>query len=434
MESILTKIAGKTATVGIIGLGYTGLSLAHDFGTEGFKIIGYDIDASKIKTLKKKESYLPFLPLGHLFYLLDEERFIPTSDPADLVKADVKIISVPTPLNAQRLPDISFLKKAVRTAGTFLDEGQLIIIQSTSFPGTTEEEALPLIETISNKKVGKDFFLAYVPEREDAGNPNAVLSQIPRICGGITPTCTKLARRLYEHITVKVHPCSSTRVAEAAKAFENAYRLINIAFVNEMKVSFDKMGINIWEVIEASSTKPFGFTPFYPGPGIGGECIPVDPIYLAWRAKQYAAPASMIENAIEINVKTSNYVVTQVTDALNQQAKSLNGAKILILGVAFKKDVGDIREAPALRIIPALQGKGAEVFYNDPYVPALKNLHLSSIPLEESNLSSYDCVVVISDHSRYDWEWICQQAHLIVDTRNATKKVPADFKKGKVYL
>lgn len=434
MDNLLTKITEKTATIGIIGLGHTGLSLAHDFGTEGFKIIGYDLDTTKIETLKKKESYLPFLPLGHLFYLLEEKRFIPTSEPADLIDADVKIISVPTPLNAQRLPDISFLKKAIRTAGSFLKEGQLIVIQSTSFPGTTEEEALPLIEKISQKKIGKDFFLAYVPEREDAGNPNAVLSQITRICGGITPTCTKLTKRLYEHITVGVYSCSSTRVAEAAKAYENAYRLINIAFVNEMKVAFDKMGINIWEVIEASSTKPFGFTAFYPGPGIGGECIPVDPIYLAWRAKQYAAPASMIENAVEINVKTSNYVVLRIADALNQQAKSLNGAKILVLGVAFKKDVGDIREAPALRVIPALQNKGAEVFYNDPYVPKLTALNLSSIPLEEKDLSSYDCIVVISDHSRYDWEWICEQAHLIVDTRNATKKVPAALKEGKVYL
>ncbi|MCC5831504.1 MAG: nucleotide sugar dehydrogenase [Chlamydiales bacterium] len=434
MENLLNKIAEKSATIGIIGLGYTGLSLAHDFGSEGFKIIGFDIDASKIETLKNKKSYLPFLPLGHLFHLLEEKHFIPTSNPADLLKADVKIISVPTPLNTERLPDISFLLKAVETAGSYLDEGQLIVIQSTSFPGTTEEEALPLLEKVSGKKVGRDFFLAYVPEREDAGNPNAVLSQIPRICGGITSACRKLVRRLYEQITVRVHACSSTRVAEAAKAFENAYRLINIAFVDEMKVAFDKMGINIWEVIEASSTKPFGYTPFYPGPGIGGECIPVDPVYLAWRAKQYAAPSSMIESAIEVNVKTSDYVVFRVGDALNQQAKSLKEAKILILGVAFKKDVGDIRESPALRIIPALQEKGAQVFYNDPYVPELKKFNLRSTPLEEGDLSSYDCLLVISDHSRYDWEWICEQARLIVDTRNATKKVPADLKKGKVLL
>jgi len=426
VKSLLHKISEKTATIGIIGLGHTGLSLAHDFGTEGFSIIGYDIDTSKIDALKRKESYLPFLPLGYLFYLLEEQRFVPTSEPADLLQADIKIISVPTPLNAQRLPDISFLKKAIRIAGSFLQEGQLIIIQSTSFPGTTEEEALPLIEKVSSKKVGKDFYLAYVPEREDAGNPKAVLSQIPRICGGITPMCTKLARRLYEHITVSVHACSSTRVAEAAKAFENTYRLINIAFVDEMKVAFDRMGINIWEVIEASSTKPFGYTPFFPGPGIGGECIPVDPIYLAWRAKQYDAPTSMIENAVEINVKTANYVVSRIADALNRSEKSLKGAKILVLGVAFKKDVGDIREAPALRIIPALQTKGALVSYNDPYVPQLDQL--TSTPLDEELLGQYDCVVVITDHSRYDWEWICENSQLIVDTRNATHKVSPTLK------
>lgn len=431
MESLIKKIDEKNATIAIIGLGYTGLSLAHDFGSKGFQVIGYDIDTSKIEKLKNKENYLSFLPLENLFHLIEEKKIIPTSKPEELKKADVKIISVPTPLNAKRQPDITFLKKAIQTVASYLEKEQLIVIQSTTFPGTTEELALSLIESLTHLKVGKDFSLAYVPERENAGNSKMILSQIPRICGGITPICTKLAMHLYEHITIKVYPCSSAKIAEAAKAFENTYRLINIAFVNEMKIAFDLMGINIWEVIEASSTKPFGFMPFYPGPGIGGECIPVDPVYLIWQAKKYDATTSMIEKALEINVKTSHYIVQKIEKTLDSVKKKIKKAKIFILGVAFKKDVGDIRESPALKIIPLLQQKGAIVNYNDPYVPDF--LNLSSIPLEEERLKEQDCLVIISDHSLYDWEWICEKSQLIIDTRNATHKLSPTLR-NKVIL
>jgi UDP-N-acetyl-D-glucosamine dehydrogenase len=451
MEALLHKIVEKEVTIGVIGLGHTGLSLAHDFCIEGFKIIGFDIDSSKIEMLHRRESYLPFLPLGHLFYLLDEKRFLPTSDPQELAEADVIIICVPTPLNEQRLPDITYIQKACVTAASAMkrkrqlvaahrDEGfkrrssdhkshQLIVIQSTSYPGTTEEEALPLLEKETGQRVGVDFFLAHVPEREDAGNPMAVLNQIPRICGGVTTKCALLAKTLYEHITVKVYLCPSVKVAEATKTYENTFRFINIAFVDEMKIAFDKMGINIWEVIDAASTKPFGFTPFYPGPGIGGECIPVDPIYLAWKAKQFSAPTTMIENASAINLQTSEYVIQKISEALALNKKTLRGGNILILGVAFKKDLSDTRESPALRILRSLKERGANVSYHDYFVPKLEEDHLTSIQLCEKTLSSSDCVAILTDHSRYDWVWISQHSPVIVDTRNATKHVDQRLKK-----
>jgi UDP-N-acetyl-D-glucosamine dehydrogenase len=448
MENLLHKIIEKEATIGIIGLGHTGLSLAHDFGTEGFKIIGFDIDDTKIETLHKRQSYLPFLPLGHLFLLLDEKRFIPSSDPEALTGADIIIISVPTPLNAERQPDISFIVKAAHTAAAAIkkrvpayaakngknfeendNSEKLVILQSTTYPGTTEEEVLPILENESGLKIGVDLFLAHVPEREDAGNPMAVLTQIPRICGGITRKCLILAKTLYEHITIKVHPCSSARVAEATKAYENTFRLINIAFVDEMKIAFDKMGIDIWDVIEAASTKPFGFTAFYPGPGIGGECIPVDPLYLAWRAKKFNAATSLIETASQINIKASEYVVERISEALSKKHKQLKDSRILILGVAFKKDVGDIRESPALRIIHYLKEKGADVSYHDYFVPKLPQLNLSSISLSEQALSSFDATIIAADHSRYDWTWICQNSQLILDTRNATRRLDATVQK-----
>lgn len=423
MEKLLHKIVEKEAVIGLIGLGYTGLSLAHEFGREGFKVIGFDIDSSKIALLQQKKTYLPFLPHDYLFELIDDKRFIPTSASNDLTGADIKIIAVPTPLNADRQPDLFFVKSATKTAAKALNKEQLVVLQSTTFPGTTEEEVLPLIEAGSGLKVGSDVYLAYVPEREDAGNPQSVLSQIPRLCGGITRKCLFLAKTLYEYITVKVYPCSSPKIAEAAKAYENTFRLINIAFVDEMKIAFDAMGIDIWEVIDASSTKPFGFCPFYPGPGIGGECIPVDPIYLAYRAKQFHARTVMIETASEINLRTSEYFVQKVAEALTAKQISLKGANILLLGVAFKKDVSDIRESPALRILDSLQKKGAQVAYHDPLVPKLMAFHLNSIQLEKEALDRYDCVVITTDHSSYDWKWVCGKSRLIVDTRGATRKL-----------
>lgn len=429
MEHLLHKVIEKEATIGLIGLGYTGLSLAHDFGNAGFKVIGFDIDGSKIEKLQKKESYLPYLPLGGLIYLLEEKKFVPTKHEDNLAEADVLIIAVPTPLNKERQPDTTSIQRACLMVAGFLKKNRLIILQSTSYPGTTEEVALPLLESGSGLKVGKDFFLAHVPEREDAGNPLAILSKIPRICGGVTRKCMVLAKSLYESITVKVHPCSSVKVAEATKTYENTFRLINIAFVDEMKMVFDKMGINIWEVIEAASTKPFGFTPFYPGPGIGGECIPVDPLYLSWKAKQYNAQTRMIELAARLNDETSEYVVKKIEEA----SKEMKGSKILVLGVAFKKDVGDIRESPSIRVIKLLQNRNVSVSYHDFYVPRLENLNLESIELTESSLEEADVVVILTDHSLYDWSWICSHSKQIVDTRNATQNIDKRLK-GKVIL
>ena len=451
MDDLLHKIVDKEAVIGIIGLGYTGLSLAHDFGREGFKVIGYDIDTSKIETLKNRQSYLPFMPHEQLFELLDKETFVPTSDPNDLSSADIFIISVPTPLNKERQPDISYIQKACHTVASAIKHQPaytttharsshapyepdtyppcLVVLQSTTYPGTTEEEVLPILERETELKVGADFYLAYVPEREDAGNPNAILNQIPRICGGVTRKCTMLAKALYEHITVRVYPCPSARIAEAAKIYENTFRLINIAFVDEMKMVFDKMGIDIWEVIKAASTKPFGFTAFYPGPGIGGECIPVDPLYLAWAARKLGIETTMINNASQINLKASEYVVEKIIAALATQHKKLQGAKILILGVAFKKDVSDIRESPGIRIIEMLKKSGAVVTYHDYFVPKLSVLNMESVVLNEQTLTEADCVVVITDHSQYDWKWVCKNSPLILDTRNATKSIDQHLKK-----
>ncbi len=438
----MQQIRDRKATIGILGLGYTGLSLAHDFGTEGFHVIGYDIDGSKIETLKKRQSYLPFMPHDKLFSLIEAKKFIPTSNPQDLAEADIFIISVPTPLNAKRQPDITYIKKACQTVASAMKlqparvgkgkgdapQPRLVILQSTTYPGTTEEEVLPILEKETGLKLGSDFFLAHVPEREDAGNPDAVLRKIPRICGGMTPHCTELAKALYEAITISVHPCSSARIAEATKIYENSYRLINIAFVDEMKMIFDKLGINIWEVIEAASTKPFGFTAFYPGPGIGGECIPVDPLYLEYRAKKFGIPTKMIHTASEINLETENYVVEKIENALKQHNKKLEGAQILILGVAFKKDVSDIRESPAIPIMKLLQKKGAKLSYHDFFVSELKPLNMKSIPLSETSLKAADSIVIITDHSDYDWNWICQNSSLLIDTRNATKNVEKDLR------
>lgn len=433
IEHLLHKMLEKEAVVAVLGLGYTGLSLAHDFGHEGFKIIGFDIDKQKIEKLKRKESYLPFMPHTHLFSLIESGKFLPTENPKDLKEADILIIAVPSPLNNQRMPDISFIQKASEIVASHLRKDQLVIVQSTSFPGTTEEVVLPILEKTSGLTVGQDFYLAHVPEREDAGNPQAVLNQIPRICGGITRKCMLLAKTLYEFITVKVFPCSSAKVAEATKEYENTFRLINIAFVDEMKMVFDRMGINIWEVIDAASTKPFGFTAFYPGPAIGGECIPVDPIYLSWKAEQYGAKTSMIEAASIINEQISDYIVKKITDSINKRKKDLSSVKILLLGVAFKKDVEDIRESGSIRVLKMLREKGVSVCYHDFFVPELKELNLTSIQLTKEALEEADCVVILTDHSKYEWAWVCEHSSCVIDTRNATRNIEAQLKE-KVIL
>lgn len=419
MDALKSKIQNKQAKIGIIGLGYIGLSLSEAFGKKGFSIYGYDIDKKKIEGLKKKENPLPFLPLPHLFQYLDNGLFHPTYIPEEIKDCDIYIISVPTPLNKEHLPDLSCVKSAANQVAKFCRNNQLIILQSTTYPGTTEEILLPLLE-LGRFKVGQDIFLAYVPEREDAGDPNFDFTKVPRLIGGMTKECQEVTALLYEQITDKVHLCSSPKIAEAAKVFENAYRLINIAFVDEMKEAFDHLGIDIMEVIAASATKPFGFTKFVPGPGIGGECIPVDPVYLAHKIKAQDGPTSLIETAEIVNARAPYFVIQKVIDALNMRKKCLNGAHILAIGAAFKKDVSDIRESPAIKVISLLKEKGAEIFYHDPLVPFLHALNLRSISLTEEALKGTDCVVILTDHSNIDWEWIIDRSSLVVDTRQVS--------------
>jgi UDP-N-acetyl-D-glucosamine dehydrogenase len=421
-SALFTKIETKQATIGILGLGHTGLFLANEFRQVGFPLIGYDIDAARIEKLKRKENYLPFFDPQSLFNSIDTQQFIPTHDPSVLSRADILIISVPTPLNKQRMPDLTILEGAAAIVVSVVRNGQLIVMQSTSYPGTSEEIFIKAIEK-KGMKVGYDFFFAHVPEREDAGNPQVVLSKVPRIAGGMTPECLNLAKRLYEEITIRVVPCSSIRIAEATKVFENSFRLINIAFVDELKVVFDRMNLDIWEIIEAASTKPFGFTPFYPGPGIGGECIPVDPIYLSWKAKEFQANTLLIDLAIDVNTKAYKYVIQKVFLSLNERLKCLKGSKIIVLGVAFKKNVTDTRESPALKIIPILKEVGATVIYHDALVPEIPFLQLKSTDLSETLLKEVDCVLIITDHDYYNWEWICENSQLIIDTRNATRSL-----------
>ncbi|MCX6989681.1 MAG: nucleotide sugar dehydrogenase [Chlamydiae bacterium] len=426
MASLSQKIASDQAVIGLIGMGFIGLSLLEVFGDKGFPLVGYDLNTQRVEMLKRAEAYYNFMPVKKLHAWIEKKQFTPSSDPDILNSADVLIISVPTSLDHHRLPDLSSLKGAFTTAASHLKKGQLIILQSTTYPGTTEKEFLPILEA-RGLKVGKDFFLGYVPEISDPGNPDYSFTNVPRIVSGITPACRDLVEQLYKKIGCKVIPCPSTQVAEAAKILQNTYRLVNISLVNEMKIMFDRMGMDIWEVIEAASTKPFGFTPFYPGPGIGGDCIPVVPFYLSWKAQETDGPSSLIDLAGSINLSMPHYVVEKVTEALSARKKSLAGAKILMLGVSYKKDVNDLRESPSLRILTLLKEKKAEVFYHDPLVPVLDklryypDLHLKSVELDYKKWGAYDAILIATDHSCYNWKEIVAHAALIIDTRNVTK-------------
>jgi UDP-N-acetyl-D-glucosamine dehydrogenase len=358
---------------------------------------------------------------------IKNRRFRATADFSSLKKVDVIIICVPTPLDAHRNPDLSYVIQTTRSIAENLRQGQLVVLESTTYPGTTEEELLPILEG-TGMKVGRDFFLAFSPEREDPGNKDFGTAKIPKVVGGVTPVCLKLAKTLYDRVVDKTVPVSSTRVAEATKILENIFRSVNIALVNEMKMVFDRMDIDVWEVIDAASTKPFGFMRFTPGPGYGGHCIPVDPFYLTWKAKEVDYPTRFIELAGEINTFMPYYVVSKTVEALNSRGKPVKGARILILGVAYKRDIDDQRESPALRIIDLLQEKGARVSYNDPYVPQTlgyreyPGLKLKSVPLSAAALKKHDAVIIATDHTDYDYSWIVKNASLIIDTRNAVKK------------
>lgn len=416
------KISTRSLRVAVIGLGYVGLPLAITFAEAGFQVTGIDVDQQKVDQANRGESYIPDIASKTLQTLIDTKLLHFTTDYAMLDDIDAISICVPTPLRKTRDPDISYIVSATREVQAHLHPGQLIILESTTYPGTTDEVVLPALES-TGMKVGVDFFLAFSPERIDPGNPDFGTYNVPKIVGGITNDCTKLAQAFYGSAIEKIVPVSSTRVAEMAKLLENTFRAVNIGLVNEIAIICDKLGINVWEVIEAAATKPFGFMPFFPGPGLGGHCIPVDPHYLSWKLKTLDYTARFIELAAEINSSMPHYVVNKISDALNDQRRCFNGATILVLGVAYKRNVSDVRESPALDIIQELIERKSVVLYNDEYVPFLKlrDRTLHSQALSSGLLQAADCVVVVTDHSYYDIPWIIHEARCIVDTRNITR-------------
>jgi len=428
---LYTLLEERRAKIGVIGLGYVGLPIVLRFCEEGFSVTGFDIDPEKAKALNGGRSYIRHIPSEAIarFVKGDPPSLVATDDMSLLSAQDVIIICVPTPLSDKREPDLSYVEKTAEEIAKNLRPGQLISLESTTYPGTTEEVLLPLFES-RGLEAGKDFFLVFSPEREDPGRKDFTTRRIPKVVGGVTTRCRDLGVALYSRIVDKVVPVSSTRVAEMTKLLENIYRCVNIALVNELKILCGRMGIDIWEVIEASSTKPFGFHPFYPGPGLGGHCIPVDPFYLTWKAREYDFVTKFIELAGEINRSMPYYVVQKTMEALNDRGKALKGSKVLILGMAYKKDVDDIRESPSLDLVRLLEEKGAIVDYNDPYIPVAvshrKGFKMTSVELTEEALEGHDCVIIATDHSTYDYKWIVEHSPLIVDTRNATRDIESE--------
>jgi UDP-N-acetyl-D-glucosamine dehydrogenase len=427
IDQFIMKIQKRKTLIGIVGMGYVGLPLVLRFCEEGFRVLGFDVDSKKVAQLRRGSSYLKSIPPSRISQFVRNGLLDVTDDFSRLAKPDCVIICVPTPLTEKMEPDLQYIEKTTEVIRDHLRKGQLVILESTSYPGTTEELILTRLES-TGLKVGKDFFLAYSPEREDPGSRRFTTSQIPKVVSGVTPSCKKIATTLYGQVIQKVVPVSSPRVAELTKLLENIYRSVNIALVNELKMLSDRMGIDIWEVIEAASTKPFGFSPFYPGPGMGGHCIPIDPFYLSWKAREYDFTTKFIQLAGEINVSIPYYVVSKTVDALNERNKSIKGAKVLILGVAYKKDVDDARESPALAIMDLFQKKGATILYHDPFIPSLPTFRkyhfkLNSSPLTKTRLQRLDAVVVVTDHSQVDYAWVVRHAPLIIDTRNVTKNM-----------
>jgi UDP-N-acetyl-D-glucosamine dehydrogenase len=427
-ETLIRNIQAHKARIGVIGLGYVGLPLVLRFGEEHFSVIGYDVDNVKVRKLNAGESYIRHIPAERLQMLLKEKQFEATSDFKRLAEADCIIICVPTPLTAKKDPDLQYIEKTGDAILKTLRKGQLISLESTTYPGTTEEILLDRFRT-TGLEVGSDYFLVFSPEREDPGNPKFSTRTIPKVVGGTTPACLEVGKALYSEVIDRVIPVSSTRAAELAKLLENIYRCVNIALVNELKLLSDRMGIDIWEVIEAASTKPFGYTPFYPGPGLGGHCIPIDPYYLSWKAKEYDFSTRFIQLAGEVNSSIPYYVVDRIAAALNDHAKAIRGSKVLILGAAYKKDVDDVRESPALEIMELLQHRGAALSYHDPYIPQLHKMraydfsHMRSVGLTPETLAQADVVLIATDHSTLDYQFIVDNARIVVDTRNATRGV-----------
>ena len=434
MKELIQKIENRRAIIGIIGLGYAGLPLVVRFVEERFHVLGFDIDPQKVDLLNEGKSYIQSVPRDRIGDLVRSGIFSATSDFSRLTEVNSILICVPTPLTEKMEPDLVYIEETARQVAENMKKGGLIVLESTTYPGTTEEILLPKFRARGWRE-GEDFFLAYSPEREDPGNREYTTKSIPKVVGGITRNCQEVAQALYQQIIDEVVAVSTTRAAEMTKLLENIYRSVNIALVNELKILADRMGIDIWEVIEAASSKPFGYFPFYPGPGMGGHCIPIDPFYLSWKAKEFDFTTRFIQLSGEINISMPYYVVSKAIDALNARKKSIRGARILILGVAYKRDIDDIRESPAMAIMKLLQDKGAKITYNDPHVPKLHpmrkyNFTMSSKPLTDELLREADLVVIITDHSEYDYRWIVNNASLVVDTRNATKGIRSA--KGKI--
>ena len=425
-EELVKKLLNKTARIAIIGLGYVGLPLAVEQAKIGFEVIGIDKNVCRLDLLRKGKSYIKDVPDESLIKLVNSGKLKVSTNFKLLAEVDVVVICVPTPLNEMRQPDLSYIKSAVSETARNLRRGQLISLESTTFPGTTKEIVLPVLEG-SGLKVGSDYFLAFSPERVDPGNKEYSNTNVAKVVGGVTPFCTEVAVTFYRQSLASVVPVSSPDVAEMTKIFENTYRAVNIALVNEFMLLCDRMGLDIWEILDAAATKPFGIQVFHPGPGVGGHCIPVDPFYLSWKAKAYGFQLRFIELAGELNNQVSEYVIQKVINALNDHGKCLNGAKILIIGVAYKKDIDDVRESPALKIIKQLQDKKAVVQYYDPFVPQIalsaKGDYLQRTEFTAENITKADLVVIITDHSCIDYQQIIEGAKLIIDTRNATRQV-----------
>jgi UDP-N-acetyl-D-glucosamine dehydrogenase len=436
MASLLEKIKHREAHVAIIGIGYVGLPLATEMARAGFRTTGYDKSEEKVRAVNAAKSYIGDLSDADLAPLVKEGRLGATTDAAVLASADVVIICVPTPLNKTKEPDNSFIMAAAEDLRRHLHREQLVVLESTTFPGFTREVLLPKLSE-SGLQVGQDFYLCFSPERVDPGNPRWHTKNTPKVVGGTTPQCLEAIQAMYGEVLERLVPVSSTDAAEMVKLLENTYRAVNIGLVNEVAIMSEKLGLDTWEIIDAAATKPFGFMPFYPGPGLGGHCIPVDPLYLSWKLKTLKYEARFIELADEINTGMPEIVVERIQDALNERRLAVNGSKVLVLGVAYKRDIDDMRESPALDVIQLLQEKGAVVSYHDPYVPSLRlgdhggGAMLRSVPLTE--VEGYDAIAILTDHAKVDYARVVREAKLVIDTRNATRKVRAEAK-GKVIL
>ena len=417
-------IETRQARIGIIGMGYVGLPAAVTFAEGGFSVTGFDIATPKVERLNRSDSYIEDVSSERLAAMVESGRFHATTNFSNLADQDVIVIAVPTPLNKTREPDLAAIRGATNAIAKYLQPGQLVILESTTYPGTTEEVVKEILER-SSLVAGEDFFLAFSPERIDPSSKGWRFDNVPKVVGGHTPACLAVATAFYSQVVETVVPVSSTQIAEMCKLFENIFRVVNVALVNEMTLLCDRMNLNFWEVIEAASTKPYGFMKFTPGPGVGGHCIPIDPFYLTWKAREYDFNTRFIELAGEINLQMPHYVRELVIRALNRQGKALNGAKVLLLGVAYKKDVSDMRESPAVKIVELLDKSQVEVVYHDPHVPVFEEGHLTlhSVELTPEVLAEADCVVIVTDHSSFDYEFIVEHAQMVVDTRNTTAKI-----------